>query len=219
MYALHKEMMRMKLQVALDTLSLEECIQLLEQTKGSVEIAEVGTPFIIEEGMVPVKEIHKRFPEIEVLADAKIMDAGEFEADKCFEAGASIVTVLGVSHDETIQGVVRSAKNHNGKVMVDMINVHDLAARTKEIDEMGVDYICVHTAFDVQQSGQDPLEELKIVNKVINHAKSAVAGGVKLETIQDIVNEGAEIIVVGGAICNAKNRAKMAKDMKGYLKS
>ena len=25
--------------------------------------------------------------------------------------------------------------------------------------------------------------------------------------------------VVGGAICNAKNRAKMAKDMKGYLKS
>ncbi len=219
MYALHKEMMRMKLQVALDTLSLEECIQLLEQTKGSVEIAEVGTPFIIEEGMVPVKEIHKRFPKIEVLADAKIMDAGEFEADKCFEAGASIVTVLGVSHDETIQGVVRSAKNHNGKVMVDMINVHDLATRTKEIDEMGVDYICVHTAFDVQQSGQDPLEELKIVNKVINHAKSAVAGGVKLETIQDIVNEGAEIIVVGGAICNAKNRAKMAKDMKGYLKS
>lgn len=219
MYALHKEMMRMKLQVALDTLSLEECIQLLEQTKGSVEIAEVGTPFIIEEGMVPVKEIHKTFPEIEVLADAKIMDAGEFEADKCFEAGASIVTVLGVSHDETIQGVVRSAKNHNGKVMVDMINVHDLATRTKEIDEMGVDYICVHTAFDVQQSDQDPLEELKIVNKVIHHAKSAVAGGVKLETIQDIVNEGAEIIVVGGAICNAKNRAKMAKDMKGYLKS
>lgn len=209
----------MKLQVALDTLSLEECIQLLEQTKGSVEIAEVGTPFIIEEGMVPVKEIHKRFPEIEVLADAKIMDAGEFEADKCFEAGASIVTVLGVSHDETIQGVVRSAKNHNGKVMVDMINVHDLAIRTKEIDEMGVDYICVHTAFDVQQSGQDPLEELKIVNNVIHHAKSAVAGGVKLETIQDIVNEGAEIIVVGGAICNAKNRAKMAKEMKGYLKS
>lgn len=219
MYALHKEMIRMKLQVALDTLSLEECIQLLEQTKGSVEIAEVGTPFIIEEGMVPVKEIHKRFPEIEVLADAKIMDAGEFEADKCFEAGASIVTVLGVSHDETIQGVVRSAKNHNGKVMVDMINVHDLAIRTKEIDEMGVDYICVHTAFDVQQSGQDPLEELKIVNNVIHHAKSAVAGGVKLETIQDIVNEGAEIIVVGGAICNAKNRAKMAKEMKGYLKS
>lgn len=212
-------MKNMKLQIALDTLSLEECMDLLEKTQGNVEIAEVGTPFIIEEGMVPVRAIKERFPSIEVLADAKIMDAGVFEADKCFEAGADIVTVLGVSHDETIQGVVDSARKHGKKVMVDMINVQDLAKRTREIDQMGVDYICVHTAFDVQSSGQDPLEELKIVNRVIQHAKSAVAGGVKLQTIDAIVKEKAEIIVVGGAICNAQNKAQMAKDMKGRLQS
>lgn len=101
----------MKLQAALDTLSLEECIDLLEETKGSIDIAEVGTPFVIEEGMVSVKAFKKKFPDIEVLADVKIMDAGEYEADKCFEAGADICTVLGVSHNETIEGVVRSAKN------------------------------------------------------------------------------------------------------------
>ena len=50
----------MKLQVALDTLTLQDCIALLEETKGSVDIAEVGTPFVIEEGMVPVKEFKKR---------------------------------------------------------------------------------------------------------------------------------------------------------------
>ena len=43
------------------------------------------------------------------------MDAGEFEADKCFEAGADIVTVLGVSNDETIEGCVRSAKKYGKK--------------------------------------------------------------------------------------------------------
>lgn len=207
----------MKLQVALDTLTLDECMKLLEETKGSVDIAETGTPFIIEEGMRPVKAIKEKFPEIEVLADAKIMDAGEYEADKCFAAGADIVTVLGVSHGETILGCVRSAKKYGRKVMVDMINVQDLEQRTREIDEMGVDYICVHTAFDVQASGQDPLEELKTVNKVIQHAESAVAGGVKLNTIDDIVQEGAAVIVVGGAICNAKDRSQMAKDMKGRL--
>lgn len=179
----------MKLQAALDTLTLDECLELLEETKGYIDIAEVGTPFIIEAGMVPVRAIKEKFDSIEVLADAKIMDAGEFEADKCFEAGADIVTVLGVSNDETI-----------------------------EIDNMGVDYICVHTAFDVQASGKDPLEELKVVNKVIKNAKSAVAGGVKLSTIDDIVNEGAEIIVVGGAICNAKDRAATSKEMKSHLK-
>lgn len=208
----------MKLQAALDTLTLNECIDLLEETEGFIDIAEVGTPFVIEEGMVPVKEFKKQFPKIEVLADVKIMDAGEYEADKCFEAGADICTVLGVSHDETIEGVVRSAKKHGKKVMVDMIAVSDLKKRTQEVDEMGVDYICVHTAFDVQKFGQDPLDDLKIVNSVIKNAKSAVAGGVKLETVDEIVNEGAEIIVVGGAICNAKDRKAYAKEIKAHLK-
>ena len=209
----------MKLQAALDTLSLQQCTDLLEKTRGYIDIAEVGTPFIIEEGMVPVRALKAKFPEIEILADAKIMDAGEFEADKCFEAGADIVTVLGVSNDETIKGVVRSARKYSGKVMVDMIAVKNLVERTREIDQMGVDYICVHTAFDIQALGNDPLEELKTVNSVIENAKSAVAGGVKLATIDDIVAEGAEIIVVGGAICNAIDPAAMAKEMKGHLRN
>ena len=208
----------MKLQAALDTLTLNECIDLLEETEGFIDIAEVGTPFVIEEGMVPVKEFKKQFPKIEVLADVKIMDAGEYEADKCFDAGADICTVLGVSHNETIEGVVRSAKKYRKKVMVDMIAVSDLKKRTQEVDEMGVDYICVHTAFDVQKFGQDPLDDLKIVNSVIKNAKSAVAGGVKLETVDEIVNEGAEIIVVGGAICNANDRKAYAKEIKAHLK-
>ncbi|MCF0110390.1 MAG: 3-hexulose-6-phosphate synthase [Erysipelotrichaceae bacterium] len=208
----------MKLQAALDTLTLEECIALMDEVQDYVGVIEVGTPFVIEEGMRPVREFKKRYPKLEVLADVKIMDAGEYEADKCFDAGADIVTVLGVSNDLTVQGVVRSAKKHGKKCMVDMIEVKNLAERTAQLDEMGVDYICVHTAFDVQATGADPLDELKVVNKIVKNAKTAVAGGVKLNTIDDIVAEGAEIIVVGGAICNAKDRAQMAKDMKGRLK-
>lgn len=208
----------MKLQAALDTLSLEECEKLLSETRGSIDIAEVGTPFVIEEGMRPVRVFKEKFPEIEVLADVKIMDAGEYEADKCFEAGADICTVLGVSNNATIEGVVRSAKRHGKKVMVDMIEVGDLAARAKEIDAMGVDYICVHTAFDVQKTGKDPLDELRVLNRVIQNAKPAVAGGVKLSTIDAIVEEGAEIIVVGGFICNAEDRAATARELKAHLK-
>ena len=208
----------MKLQAALDTLTIEQCNELLSKTEGIVDIAEVGTPFVIEQGMVPVKVFKEKFSGIEVLADAKIMDAGEFEADKCFEAGADIVTVLGVSNNATIEGVVRSAKRYGCKVMVDMIEVKDLATRTQEVDQLGVDYICVHTAFDVQATGKDPLDELKVVNKVIKNAKSAVAGGVKLTTIDAIVEEGAEIIVAGGAICNAEDPADMAQKMKERMK-
>lgn len=73
----------MKLQVALDTLTLDECVDLLNQTYEIVDIAEIGTPFVIEQGMIPVKTLKAQFSDIEVLADAKIMDAGKYEADKC----------------------------------------------------------------------------------------------------------------------------------------
>lgn len=208
----------MKLQLALDTLSLEDCLTLLEETKGIVDIAEIGTPFIIKEGIKPVRVIKENFPQLEVLADIKIMDAEALESETAFRAGTDIITVLSVSNNETILDAVKTAKKYKGKVMVDMIAVKDLVERTKEIDAMGVDYICVHTAFDIQATGKNPLDELIEVNKVIKNAKSAVAGGVKLATIDEIVNEGAEIIVVGGAVSNAINRTEMAVKIKKHIK-
>jgi len=208
----------MKLQIALDTLTLEECVALINEVREQVGIIEVGTPMVIESGMVPIRELKKRFPELDVLADVKIVDAGGYEAGKCFEAGADIVTVLGVSHDATIADVVRCAGTHRRKVMADMICVQDVGGRARRLDELGVDYICAHTAFDVQSAGGNPLDELRLINRAIRRAKSAVAGGVKLATIDEIVAEGAEVIVVGGAICNAPDRAHMAKALKGRLK-
>ena len=93
-----------------------------------------------------------------------------------------------------------------------------LVAGTTASDLSLIHILCVHTAFDVQQTGKNPLDELMIVNRVITHAKSAVAGGVKLATIDAIASEGAAVVVVGGAICNAKDRAAAAKEMKQHLK-
>ncbi len=207
----------MKLQIALDTLSLEECIALLEETKGYVDIAEVGTPFIIEEGLRPVRVLKEHFPEIEVLADVKIMDAGHLEASSCFKAGADIVTVLGLTHDETVLGALEAAKEYGGKIMIDMIGVQNIEERTQQLEALGVDIICVHTAFDIQSTGHNPLEELKRVNTVVKTAQRAIAGGVKLSTVDEIVQEGIDIVVVGGAISNANNRAQAAKQLKERL--
>jgi len=208
----------MKLQIALDTLTLKECIELLDETKDYIDIVEVGTPFIIEKGMKPVKKFSKRYKELEILADTKIMDAGELEAEIAFKAGADIVTVLGVTHDETVQGALKAAKKYGGKIMIDMIGVNNIEERAKELEDMGVDYICVHTAFDIQSTGHNPLEELKRVNKVITKSKTAVAGGVKLETVDEIVSEGVDVVVVGGAISNASDRVLAAKQIKERLK-
>jgi len=204
----------MKLQLALDTLSLKQCLDLVDLLKPHLDIIEIGTPVLLEEGLIAVTEMKRRFPHLEVLADAKIMDAGEYEGGQCFKAGADIVTVLGVSHDTTISGVVKAAKTYGKKVMVDMIDVHDLKKRAIEIDRLGVDYICVHTAFDLQASGANPLAELEVVKGVLINAKAGVAGGVKLATIDAIAALKPEIVVVGGGITNQSDPLTAAKTLK-----
>jgi 3-hexulose-6-phosphate synthase len=207
-----------KLQLALDTLELKGALALLAEVSSFIDIVEVGTPFIIRDGIAPVMEIKKTFPNLEILADLKIMDAGEYEADIGFSGGADIVTVLAAADDATIRGAVAAARKNRKRIMVDMMNVKDLQERAREIDALGADYICVHTAFDLQVSGNNPLEDLKKVKKVSKKAGLAVAGGIKLETLVETVKERPEIIIVGGGITGRENRREIAAAMKKIMK-
>lgn len=207
----------MKLQVALDLFDLEAAIQVAMELKGVADIIEIGTPFIIKEGVRSVTSIKNIVPETLVLADLKIMDAGKHEAGLAFEAGADIVTVLGAADNSTIEGVVKAAGDFGRQVMVDMISVPDIKKRADEIDKLGVDYICVHTATDVQHTGRNLLEELITLNEAVKYAKKAVAGGVKLETLKLIVPHRPEIVVVGGAITGKPDKRKAALEMKELM--
>ena len=112
----------MKLQLALDSSNSQEARRILEKVSDLVDIVEVGTPLLMKEGVKIVTEIKAAYPQLEVLADLKIMDAGDIEASIGFEAGADIVTVLGVAHDVTIRRVVNQARTLSKKVMVDLLS-------------------------------------------------------------------------------------------------
>ena len=64
----------MKLQLALDDITLEDAMELVDKVHDYVDIVEIGSPFIIDCGMEPVKRIKAKYPELEVLADTKIME-------------------------------------------------------------------------------------------------------------------------------------------------
>ena len=166
----------MKLQLALDLLDVGAVRRLLDEVIDLVDIVEIGTPLILQEGMTIVTEIKERHPTVTLLADLKIMDAGEIEAKIGFDAGADIVTVLGVAHDSTIQGALNQAHRRGKQIMVDLIAVNDVQTRTRDLDLLGVDSLCVHTAFDVQKQGQSPLRELQLAEIARRPAKAAAAG-------------------------------------------
>lgn len=207
----------MELLMALDFITLPGAKAVLKEVGDSIDIVEIGTPFIVKEGIKAVEEIRKEFPLLKIMADLKIMDAGEYEAKMAFEAGADIITVLGVSDNATIKAAVEQGKKFNKSIMIDMIGVGDMADRTAEIDKLGVDYICVHTAFDIQSTGKNPLIELQIVKSVVKNAKPAVAGGIKLSTIRDVVLEKPAIVIVGGGITSQSDKRKAALEMQKIM--
>ncbi len=208
--AAHRGNPSMKLQLSLDLVGTDEAPGILGEVGDLIDIAEVGTPTIIRDGMHTVRELRRVFPTIVLLADLKIMDAGEHEATLAFEAGADIATVLGVADDATIRAALAAAGRHGGEIMVDMIGVRDIAARAAEVDRLGVHYVCVHTAFDRQMEGKHPAGELQILKQALQRAQAAVAGGITAATVGPIAALNPAIVVVGGGIMNAPDRRQAA---------
>lgn len=207
----------MKLQLALDRVDMAGAMAILEEVVDLVDIVEIGTPMILREGVRAVVETKKAFPQVEVLADMKIMDGGEYEAKMAFDAGADIVTVLGAAHDATLLGAICQARSSSRRVLVDMISVGDLPARAREVDSMGADFVCVHTASDVQGAGQDPLEDLALVGPRLGRAALAVAGGIDTVSLPRIIAYGPEIVVVGKYITDHPDRRQATLDIRSLL--
>ena len=204
----------MKLQLALDLIDIPGAKRLLDRVIDLVDIVEIGTPFILKEGVRAVTEIKTAWPERDVLADLKIMDAGDHEARIGFDAGADIVTVLGAAHDSTVQRALGEARTARKKVLIDLIAVKEVRERARELDALGADYICTHTATDIQDQGLDPLHELQRVHPVLKRAGMAVAGGINPETLSLVAAYRPEIVVVGGYITGHPDPRRAALDIR-----
>ena len=181
----------MELQLAIDLLNKEEAAKLAKKVEEYVDIVEIGTPIVINEGLPAVQHLNENINNAKVLADLKIMDAADYEVSQAIKFGADVVTILGVAEDASIKGAVEEAHKHGKQLLVDMIAVHDL-----------------------QAEGQSPLESLRTVKSVIKNSKVAVAGGIKPETIKEIVAEEPDLVIVGGGIANADDPVEAAKQCR-----
>ncbi len=207
------------LQVALDFINMKRAVQIAKETvEGGADWIEVGTPLIKSEGLDSVRKIRKLFPRHKIVADMKVMDTGRCEVEAAAKAGADIVTVLGVSDDSTIREAVEAGRNYGCEIMVDLMNVDDVVKRSKRVEELGVDYLCVHTGIDQQMKAMDPVSELK---RISNSARVplAVAGGINSESAASAIKYGASIVIVGGAITKAEDPKKATQEIKRAMRT
>ncbi|MDQ0769473.1 3-hexulose-6-phosphate synthase [Pseudarthrobacter defluvii] len=206
----------MKLQVAMDLLTVEDALELAGKVAEYVDIIELGTPLIKAAGLGAVTAVKEAHPDKIVFADMKTMDAGELEADIAFTAGADLVSVLGTADDSTIAGAIKAARAHGKGIVVDLIGVANKVTRAKEAHALGAEFVEFHAGLDEQaQPGYD-------LNGLLSAGEEArvpfsVAGGVKLSTIEAVQRAGAEVAVAGGAIYAAADPALAAKELRAAI--
>lgn len=193
-----------KLQLALDG-DLAPALEILSAVHPYIDKAEVGTPLVFREGMAAVRRIRELYPLLSLVADLKIMDAGEAEADIAFSAGADIVTVMAVAADATIAGALASARAHGKRLMVDMMQVAVPNARGRELADMGCDLLCLHTAHDQQALLGSPFAQLAALREALPTTELAIAGGVNLPTLEQILPLKPHAVIVGSAITAAED--------------
>ena len=229
----------MLLQVTLDTPKLNQCVELVEQIHEYVDIVEVGNPLVIESGLKLVDDLAQTYPQMQICCDAKIVNSGHYIASRCFEHGATLVTVMGIAADQTIEGAVASAELVGGKIMADLTGIADIAARARELEELGVHYLCGHTGYEDRQLASNPLSDARpgiarAIRSVLGYdnplreldlirqgtqglALPAIVGRISLSNIDEVVSHAPEIVLVGRAIVGAIAPAHAAADLKEHF--
>jgi len=197
------------LQLAIDCLTTGEALTILDEVYPCFDIAEVGTPLLVEEGLSALETLKSRHGDKKYLADIKIMDGGRIEACSAFRRGADLATVLAVADDVTIRQTLDAAIEQQAQIVVDLINAPDPVERARQLEQMGAGILCLHTAYDLQSTGADPLDNMERIRRSVS-CRLAIAGGIDLDRASAALERGADIIVVGGAITNQPDRRAAA---------
>ncbi|MFW9825499.1 MAG: orotidine 5'-phosphate decarboxylase / HUMPS family protein [Candidatus Thorarchaeota archaeon] len=215
----NKDQHKPKLQIALDFENLDEALALAREVAPFVDIFEVGTPLIISEGMRAPKALKEAHPDKLVCADLKTTDCGYLEVKMAAQAKASIITVLADAYEVTIKEALRAANDFNVEIMADFIvsrspvttlaGLIDLKYKEKKIH-----YALVHSGLDQQASRRAPLFELEAVARLREHPRLAIAGGIRVTDIANILKFPVDIIIVGGGITRAKNPYDSAREIR-----
>ena len=210
------------LQVALDNPDIDQIRGVIKSLPDSDHlILEAGTPLIKRYGVDVITKIREVAPNAFIVADLKTLDTGNLEARMVADATADAVVVSALAPISTIDKVIEEAHKTGIYAVIDTLNLPDPMPMLRKLKALP-DVVELHRAIDVEETeyqwGSIPeikaLAETRSTKMLI-----AVAGGVRVGNIADALGAGADILVVGRAITNAKDVYQTAETfIKGLAK-
>lgn len=208
----------MQLQLALDRLTKEDCIRMINETKNYIDLVEIGTGIIKKYGNSIIQELKEKSGTLPLLADMKACDDGITEAALAFSAGADIMTVMGFVANQTIIDTLSVADKFGKSVMIDLLGIQS-RERVEELRALGCNLFCIHIGKDMQKIGNLNFDNsLKLVEGIKN-IQVAVAGGINVQLAAEMKNYPIDILIVGSYITLSENPKLMSKKIRDIIKT
>ncbi|MEM4165318.1 MAG: bifunctional 5,6,7,8-tetrahydromethanopterin hydro-lyase/3-hexulose-6-phosphate synthase, partial [Nitrososphaerales archaeon] len=166
-------------------------------------VLEAGTPLIKRYGVEVIQKIHQLRPESVVIADMKTLDVGNIEARMAGDATADVVGFSALAPIKTIERFIDECKKIGTLSLMDTINVPNPIEVLKKL-KVKPDIVEIHRAIDIEDEAY-AWGNIKEIREVCGKVLIAVAGGIRLESVEAALKAGADILVVGRAITAAKD--------------
>ncbi|WP_295731963.1 3-keto-L-gulonate-6-phosphate decarboxylase UlaD [uncultured Limosilactobacillus sp.] len=202
------------LQVALDTDTTAQALNVARQVSDVVDVVEAGTLLIYQEGMDAVSDLRAIAPDKIVLADAKCADAGGHIGKVAKEHGADWLTCINAATVPTMANAQKEIE-----VQVELYEGWDNKERAQEWLDNGIDQVVYHQSRDAKFAGQTWGEkDLNSVKSLIDMGfKVSVTGGVKPEVLKLFKGLPVYCFIAGRAIHGADDPHAAALEFKNEI--
>lgn len=205
----------MKLQTAIDRVTLSRAEQMIQKLAGKTDIIEIGTSLVKDYGLYALESLNDIKKDSLLLADLKTCDEGTYEFQQGYERGFDILTVMGSSSRETLEKCYEVSEAYGKMMLIDLLECSE--EKIREIADFEHAVYCLHTSVDKSRE-QHPVEEIRKFKQTFPDIKRiSVAGGITLDACHEMKNEGIEWVIVGSAITKAENMEQALKQFKEEL--
>lgn len=192
----------MKLQTAIDRVTLEEAVALAESLNGKTDILEMGTSLVKDYGNLAIEQIRAVLSETELLVDLKTIDEGAYEFRQGYRYGGDILTVMGAASYDTLKACYEVAQEQQKTMMIDLLEVSE--EKVAQLTDFDQAIFALHHSID-RKDKLDAVASVAAFHQQFPTIKRlAIAGGIDLEQAKGLAAQGlTEIVIVGSKITKA----------------
>jgi len=210
------------LQVALDLDNMQDMERIIDSLPDRERILiEAGTPLVKKFGVGIVSKIRELKKDAFIIADLKTLDVGRIEVKMAADETADAVAISGLGTQESIEKAIHEAQKQGIYSILDMMNVENFTEKLENLN-FKPDIVLLHRNVDLEtlkaERGEEQADmtEWGNINKIKEiigkNGRVAVAGGIVPKKMDQALDSGADIIVVGRYIIGSRDVRRAAED-------